>query len=231
MSSTTFTDGQSIIYSSWLNDVNTAVYSGTFPNGSLSLTNLTVSGSVSGAGFTSLVNNSLSAPGAIGNATPNTGAFTTLTATTPIAVSSGGTGSSTLTANNVLLGNGTSALQKVAPGTSGNVLTSNGTTWVSSAPTVIKGLGFGGETWHTVSRSANTVYQNNRTYPIMVNPGALGAGSLIYFYCDSTSTPTQIANTWQFGGSDTIGGIGGVIVPPNFYYSCTVSSGTWYELY
>ena len=84
MSSTTFTDGQSIIYSSWLNDVNTAVYSGTFPNGSLSLTNLTVSGSVSGAGFTSLVNNTLSAPGAIGNATPNTGAFTTLTATTPV---------------------------------------------------------------------------------------------------------------------------------------------------
>jgi len=41
----------------------------------------------------------------------------------------------TLTANNVLLGNGTSALQVVAPGTSGNVLTSNGTTWTSAAST------------------------------------------------------------------------------------------------
>ena len=51
-----------------------------------------------------------------------------------VAVANGGTGSTTLTANNVLLGNGTSALQAVAPGTSGNVLTSNGTTWVSSAP-------------------------------------------------------------------------------------------------
>ena len=51
--------------------------------------------------------------------------------TTP--VSAGGTGSTSLTANNVLLGNGTSALQVVAPGTAGNVLTSNGTTWVSSA--------------------------------------------------------------------------------------------------
>lgn len=39
----------------------------------------------------------------------------------------------TLTANNVLLGNGTSTLQVVAPGTSGNVLTSNGTTWTSAA--------------------------------------------------------------------------------------------------
>jgi hypothetical protein len=39
----------------------------------------------------------------------------------------------TLTANNVLLGNGTSALQAVAPGTAGNVLISNGTTWTSAA--------------------------------------------------------------------------------------------------
>jgi hypothetical protein len=52
--------------------------------------------------------------------------------TTP--VSAGGTGSATLTANNVLLGNGTSALQVVAPGTAGNVLTSNGTTWQSTTP-------------------------------------------------------------------------------------------------
>ena len=50
-----------------------------------------------------------------------------------LAVSSGGTGATTLTANNVLLGNGTSALQVVAPGTNGNVLTSNGTTWTSAA--------------------------------------------------------------------------------------------------
>jgi hypothetical protein len=51
-----------------------------------------------------------------------------------LAVANGGTGATTLTANNVLLGNGTSALQVVAPGASGNVLTSNGTTWSSAAP-------------------------------------------------------------------------------------------------
>lgn len=39
-----------------------------------------------------------------------------------------------LTANNVLLGNGTGAPLTVAPGTSGNVLTSNGTTWTSATP-------------------------------------------------------------------------------------------------
>lgn len=54
-----------------------------------------------------------------------------------VAVANGGTGSTSLTANNVLLGNGTSALQVVAPGTSGNVLTSNGTTWASTAPAAV----------------------------------------------------------------------------------------------
>ena len=49
-------------------------------------------------------------------------------------VANGGTGAASLTANNVLLGNGTSAVQAVAPGTSGNLLTSNGTTWESAAP-------------------------------------------------------------------------------------------------
>lgn len=56
---------------------------------------------------------------------------TGITGTLPVA--NGGTGAATLTANNVLLGNGTSAVQAVAPSTSGNVLTSNGTTWQSTA--------------------------------------------------------------------------------------------------
>ena len=61
--------------------------------------------------------------------------MTSLTLGSALPVASGGTGSTTLTANNVLLGNGTSALQAVAPGSSGNLLTSNGTTWTSAAPT------------------------------------------------------------------------------------------------
>jgi hypothetical protein len=58
-------------------------------------------------------------------------AATNVTGTLPVA--NGGTGAAALTANNVLLGNGTSAVQFVAPGASGNVLTSNGTTWSSAA--------------------------------------------------------------------------------------------------
>jgi hypothetical protein len=59
-----------------------------------------------------------------------------LTLGSALPVASGGTGATTLTANNVLLGNGTSAVQVVAPGSSGNVLTSNGTTWTSATPVV-----------------------------------------------------------------------------------------------
>jgi len=57
---------------------------------------------------------------------------TGVTGTLPVA--NGGTGAATLAANNVVLGNGTSAVQLVAPSTTGNVLTSNGTTWQSTAP-------------------------------------------------------------------------------------------------
>jgi len=49
-------------------------------------------------------------------------------------VASGGTGLTTLTANNVILGNGASSPTFVAPSTAGNLLTSNGTTWVSTPP-------------------------------------------------------------------------------------------------
>ncbi|MFD3394456.1 hypothetical protein U0R10_07485 [Aquirufa sp. OSTEICH-129V] len=50
-----------------------------------------------------------------------------------VGVPNGGTGATTLSSNHVLLGNGTNAIQTVAPGTSGNVLMSNGATWVSAS--------------------------------------------------------------------------------------------------
>jgi hypothetical protein len=65
------------------------------------------------------------------NTVTNVPLSTGVTGTLPVA--NGGTGATTLTANNVLLGNGTSAVQVVAPGTAGNILTSNGTTWTSAA--------------------------------------------------------------------------------------------------
>ena len=91
----------------------------------------------------------------------------TITGITDLAVADGGTGASTLSANAVLLGNGTSALQTVAPSTSGNVLTSNGTTWTSATPA--GGIGIG-QTWQNVtgSRALGTTYTNSTGKPIFV---------------------------------------------------------------
>jgi len=95
-----------------------------------------------GNGTNSLANVSITG-GAIANAsvasanvtiTGGTISNTTVTFSPGLSVSNGGTGYSTLTANNVILGNGTSAVQFVAPGTAGFALVSNGTTWVSSPP-------------------------------------------------------------------------------------------------
>ena len=224
MASTTFSDGQSIIYSSWLNDVNTAVYTGVFPNGTLSLTNLSVSGSVSGSGFTTLVNNTLSAPGAIGSVTPNTGAFTTLTASTPIGVASGGTGLNSITANSVLLGNGTGALQRISPSTTGNVLTSNGTSWVSQAPAapVFSSIVY---TNVTGSRSPATTYTNSTGKSMIVNIGFIsnGAGQITVNGNLAASCPVA-------GG---VSGFVSAVVPNGATYSLGALSGgysyTWIE--
>jgi hypothetical protein len=67
-------------------------------------------------------------------------------------VANGGTGAVTIPLNNVILGNGTNAIQTIAPSTSGNVLTSNGTTWASSPPVALSGPnGVGFSTATTVS--------------------------------------------------------------------------------
>ena len=59
-------------------------------------------------------------------------ASATVTGTLP--VGNGGTGATTLSTGAVLIGNGTSAVSSVSPGTASNVLTSNGSAWVSQAP-------------------------------------------------------------------------------------------------
>jgi len=79
--------------------------------------------------------------------------ISTLTGTLPVA--NGGTSLTTLTANSVILGNGSSAPTFVAPSSSGNVLTSNGTTWASSAPAA------GGITYTTTKTTTYTAVKND----------------------------------------------------------------------
>lgn len=62
----------------------------------------------------------------IGGTTPAAATVTTLTANTPVAATSGGTGRNALNANAVLIGEGSSAVNFAAPGASGTILASNG---------------------------------------------------------------------------------------------------------
>lgn len=155
-----------------------------------------------------------------------------ITGITDITVADGGTGRSTLTANAVLLGNGTSGINSVSPSTSGNVLTSNGTTWTSAAPTAVKGLGIGGEVWNNVtgSRGFNSQYTNSRSYPIAVSASTTcSTGARITAYVDGV----QVAYYgWQYNGCGAYGGTF-IIVPPGKTYQLNASEGVqnWMELY
>jgi len=80
---------------------------------------------------------------------------------TPVTAAQGGTGKTTLGANNVILGNATSAVKEVAPGTTGNVLTSDGTTWQSQAPGAVTGNVTIGNT--TISLGGTTASLGNVT--------------------------------------------------------------------
>jgi hypothetical protein len=101
---------------------------------------------------------------------------TSANVTGTVAVANGGTGLTTLTANNVMLGNGTSTPAFVAPGTSGNVLVSNGTTWVSGTA----GIGTD-QTWTDVtgSRTSGTTYTNTTGKPIVISAHTNGVSGAV----------------------------------------------------
>jgi hypothetical protein len=158
-----------------------------------------------------------------------------ITGITDLAVADGGTGVSTLAANAVILGNGASAVQTVAPGTSGNVLVSNGASWTSqtvAASGIKLGLGITGEVWNNVtgSRAGGTTYTNSRAYPIAFSAYGSGSGSsatVIYI-----NGSIVYRNTAQWNGPGAIPG-GWFIVPPGATYQIDLSTGisAWWELY
>ena len=133
-----------------------------------------------------------------GNVTGNvTGNATTATTATNLSgtltVANGGTGLTTLTANNVMLGNGTATPSFVAPSTSGNVLTSNGTTWTSVAPNSPIGVD---QTWQdvTASRAISTTYTNSTGRPIQVSVSVnstTNSGCYVRFYINGVVVARQ----------------------------------------
>lgn len=154
---------------------------------------------------------------------------------TDLAVADGGTGASSFTLNSVVLGNNTSALNgnMVAPGTSGNVLTSNGTTWQSSTN---PRLGVN-QLYQDVtgSRALNTEYTNNTGLPIFI--------SVVVGTLNTTSAQLQIESSVGSGSfiiiGDDVSTIGSftnftAIIPNGLKYKVTTVNSPvlirWIEL-
>jgi len=91
-----------------------------------------------------------------------------------LGVAQGGTGAASLTANSVILGNGTSTVQVVTPGTNGNVLTSNGTTWQSTAPAASISLS-ADNTWTGIQTFAGTSSKVAAAFYNIVEPATVSA--------------------------------------------------------
>ena len=152
-----------------------------------------------------------------------------LSLTTPLPVSSGGTGTDDLTLNNVLLGNGTNALQVVAPGTSGNVLTSDGTTWESQALSIPPSLGVD-QVWSSPGRSSGTWYQNTTGKPIMVAVSLCVEGTA--FVGPNTGSYVTVFSMGSASGCGPFEQTTmSFVVPNNYYYKATVRNLlAWTEL-
>jgi hypothetical protein len=121
----------------------------------------------------------------------------------------GGTGRATLPSGNVLLGNGTSAVSVVAPGTAGNVLTSIGGVWTSNA--AVSGGSPGG---------SDTQFQYN-------NLGSFaGAANLT---TDGANVTIGSANTLRFANLTSTRYVGfraNAIVAANVTWTLPVSDGS-----
>ena len=123
-----------------------------------------------------------------------------------IPVAAGGTGLATLTANNVLLGNGTSAVQFVSPSTNGNVLTSNGTTWTSAAPaaggTVIPAgtVMLFAQTAAPTGFTKNTTTGDNSALRVVTGTASTG-GSVGFTTAFASQTPTGSISVTSISGT------------------------------
>lgn len=140
-------------------------------------------------------------------------ASTGLSGTTPVA--NGGTGVATITANGVLIGNGTSAVTTVAPSTSGNVLTSNGTTWVSAAGGGYAGfstVAFGtSTTWAVpsgITRARITVIGAGGAGRSLLTASCGGFGGIAVAYCTGISGTLTITVGSTAGATSSVSGTG-----------------------
>ena len=183
---------------------------------------------VSGSTLSANITGSAGSAATAGSATTAGSASTAATLSATLAVNRGGTGVNSLTAGSLLVGNATSPVSGVAPGTAGNILTSNGTAWASAAPTAL----FSALYVVTGSRALNTTYTNTTGKPMFVTAwlqSTTAAAENAGVYVNGT----QIS-VFLFTGIGQQGAVYGM-VPAGATYSVTMSASLnlnqWTETY
>lgn len=180
-----------------------ATQSGSIPLSQIDGNFTTVSNAINGIG---------NGTNALANANITGGTITNVTITglaSVLSVANGGTGVANLTANAVVIGNGTGSVTVVAPGSSGNVLTSDGNVWISQAgnyPPVANNAGKVLQTdGSTVSWSTNSAvrarasFTNGTTIPAIVGT-AVNVSTITRFSSgryDVTFSANLTSNNYQ----------------------------------
>jgi hypothetical protein len=152
--------------------------------------------SAGGAGTVTSVNANSSVSGLSFSGGPITSAGT-LTLSGTLGVQGGGTGATSLTSGAVLIGAGTSAVTSVSPGTSGNVLTSNGSAWVSQAPAASGVSSFNSRT------GAVTLLSSDVTNALGYTPAS---GTVTSVSGTGSVNGLSLSGTVTSSGSITLGG-------------------------
>lgn len=177
---------------------------------------------------------SININGTVGATTPTTVVGTTINATTGFRVNGAAT------SRKILVGDGTNMVLSTetyaVPGTSGNVLTSDGTNWTSAAPS-------GGFTWTEVtgtSQSAavnNGYIANNAGLVTVTIPTTAAVGSIVRVTGKGAGLWKLAQNASEiihFGSTDTTTGTGGSITATNRYdcieIQCIVADTEWVVL-
>ena len=120
---------------------------------------------------------------------------------TPLPVQQGGTGDAYFSSGYALIGNGYSALLELTPSTSGNVMTSNGTTWTSAPATGVTKDANGNITVNAVYTGFTNVAAAGTTTTLTAastpNFVVTGSGGQTYQLPDATTLPNGAIFTFN----------------------------------
>jgi hypothetical protein len=243
MASTTFTDGSTVIRASWLNDVNTAVYTGVFPNASLTTTSLIWGGyaipTPTGSTTTFLRNDGTWAtPGGSGIGTVTSITFTSGQLTGGTITSSGTVGLATtaVTAGSYTSANITvDAYGRITSATNGSgssatlqTVTNAGNSTTLNATFASVGIGYNiGTGWYgiatnntviglqnTASGTPNTIVLNGTNF-VSASDNSIALGTSAYRY-----SSLAVAGNFYWGSSN-------ISAPAGSTSTFLRNDGTW----